>query len=164
MSCAVWVCTATTVNWAQFVAFTRQAFTGITSPALNGPAAICCVTIPSLPLRLSVVGTLTLLAEGVQVTIAPDAGIPLFRTSPCGFHCAVAPTARKRFGVMALMAGGVPPVNSVAIFDPLVSEAVTRASEFEVALTRIVAVPSPAVVKLHVVCPQPRAALPPVTA
>jgi hypothetical protein len=64
------------------VEFIRQAFTGITSPVFNGPAAICCLTIPSQLLRLSVVGTLTLLAEGVQVTTAPDEGTPLFMTSP----------------------------------------------------------------------------------
>jgi hypothetical protein len=52
---------------------------------------------------------------------------------------------------MALIANGSPPVNSAAIFAPLLSEAVTPASELEVALTGIVAVPSPAVMTLQVI-------------
>src|ERR1700739_3407860 len=86
--------TETTLNCAQVVPVETQALTGTVMPAESGPAASCCETMPLVPLRVALVGAVTPLVTGVQVTAVLAAGAPFLRTRPSGVHWAAAPAAR----------------------------------------------------------------------
>src|ERR1700739_4141260 len=146
-SSAVAAETETTLNCAQFMPEERHAFTGTTVPAAIGPTASCCVTIPLLALELAVVGALTPLVTGVHVTTAFAVGVPFMSTRPRGAHCIIAPAARYRSGVSALMdcAACVCAVNCVATAAPFARTAVTVVNAAELAATERDAVPFAAV-------------------
>src|ERR1019366_7477864 len=66
-------------------------------------------------------------------------------------------------GESALRMGGVPPTNSVLIVDPLVSDAATVDQLLPVAVTFMVARPSPVAVTAQVAWPHARVAVPATT-
>ena len=72
----------------------------------------------------------------------------------------LAPAARESMGVRAVRTGGVPPLKCASRLEPLVSEAVTTDAVPSIAVTVMVALPSPVAMTGQEFFPQPRAAFP----
>ena len=75
----------------------------------------------------------------------PLMGMPLLSTRAWAVQLTVAPAATESCGVSAVRTGGVPPMNSALRLEPLASEAVTVDQVLAVAVTLMVARPSPVV-------------------
>src|ERR1035437_5535800 len=95
-----------------------------------------------------------------QATACPLTGTPWFSTSAWVVHEIVDPAASERAGVSAASTGGVPPLKCACTLDPLVSMAITTEAVASTAATFIVALPSPVVVTVQVLFPQPRVGVP----
>src|SRR5215472_8520319 len=99
-----------------------------------------------------------------HVTDCPDRGTPLLRVNAWVVHVTLAPAASDSDGVRLDRTGGVPPLKCACRLDPLVNEAVTTDALASVAVTFILAVPSPEAATWQVRSPQLRDALPVATA
>jgi hypothetical protein len=98
-----------------------------------------------------------------QATDWPAAGRPLERTRAWTVQVKVAPAASESWGVSEARTGGVPPANCACRLEPLVSEAVTMDQVPSMAVTFMVARPSPVAVTEQVGRPQASVAVPLVT-
>ena len=90
-------------------------------------------------------------------------GRPLERTRAWTVQVKVAPAASESWGVSEARTGGVPPANWAWRLEPLVSEAVTMDQVELMAVTFMVAWPSPVAVTEQTGRPQARVAVPLVT-
>src|ERR1017187_6900081 len=130
-------------------------------PAVSGPTIMALAAMP-LPLVMAAVlpcGVMPL-PVACHATAWPPIGSPLLSTSACAVQFTLAPAATESVVERAESVGGVPPMNSVRRLDPLVREAVTLDQKASVAVTSMVAWPSPVDVTVHLGCPQARVAFP----
>ena len=133
-------------------------------PSARGPAVRISVAMPAALVRAVAEPSETMPpVEVCQVTDWLAAGAPLEMVSAWTVQVKVAPAASDSWGVSEERAGGVPPANCAWRLEPLVSEAVTMDQAELVAVTLMVARPSPVATTEQTGSPQASVADPPVT-
>src|ERR1035438_3124498 len=121
----------------------RQAVAVAVGPSVRGPAVSALAATPLLLVVTEPLWKVMPLPLVCHATVWPLEATPLFSARACAVQVTVAPAASESIGVSEVSVGGVPPTNSVCRLEPLRSAAVTVDQVAPIAVTFIVARPSP---------------------